>query len=84
MSKIKEIIIITLGALAFLLITGIAKADTTPKQFGETVASVPGKVSTHLKSEWEDIKVYQANSWAEMKFKFKGFKEKFIDNGSDQ
>ena len=87
MSKIKEYIMITLGALAFMLITGTAKADThtvTPKQFVETVASVPGKVSTHLQSEWEDIKVYQANSWAEMKFKFKGFKEKFIDNGSDQ
>ncbi len=82
MSKIKEYIIITMGALAFMLITGIAKADTQPKQFVETVASVPGKVSTHIKNEWEDIKVYQANSWADLKFKLKGFKEKFIDNGS--
>ena len=80
MSKIKEYVIITLGALAFLLITGIAKADTQPKQFVETVASVPGKVGTHLQNEWSDIKVYQANSWAEMKFKFQGFKEKFLSN----
>ena len=77
MSKIKEYVIITLGALAFLLITGIAKADTQPKQFVETVASVPGKDSTHLKNEWEETKEYQANSWAEIKFKIKGLKEKF-------
>ena len=77
MSKIKEYVIITLGALAFLLITGIAKADTQPKQFVETVASVPGKVSTHIKNEWAETKEYQANSWAEIKFKFKGLKDKF-------
>ena len=50
----------------------------TPQEFVESVASVPGKVGNHLKSEWEEIKIYQANSWAEMKFKFLGFKEKFL------
>ena len=77
MNKLKEYAMITVIALAFLLITGIAKADTQPKQFVETVASVPGKVSTHIKDEWAETKEYQANSWAKIKFKFKGLKEKF-------
>ena len=77
MNKLKEYAMITVIALAFLLITGIAKADTQPKQFVETVASVPGKVSTHIKDEWAETKEYQANSWAEIKFRFKGLKEKF-------
>ena len=77
MNKLKEYAMITVIALAFLLITGIAKADTQPKQFVETVASVPGKVSTHIKDEWAETEEYQANSWAEIKFKFKGLKEKF-------
>ena len=77
MNKLKEYAMITVIALAFLLITGMAKADTQPKQFVETVASVPGKVSTHIKDEWAETKEYQANSWAEIKFKFKGLKDKF-------
>tara|TARA_B100000900_G_scaffold296472_1_gene255048 strand:+ start:442 stop:687 length:246 start_codon:yes stop_codon:yes gene_type:complete len=76
--KIKEYVLITLGALAFLLITGIAKAEETqPKQFADKVASVPGKVSDHIKKEWAETKEYQAKSWAEFKFKIKGLKEKF-------
>ena len=78
--NIKEYVMITLGALAFLLITGIAKADTQPKQLVETVASVPGKVSTHIKKEWEETKEYQANSWSEIKFKIKSLREKFQAN----
>ena len=61
----------------------IAKAEDktyTPQEFVESVASVPGKVGTHLQNEWSDIKVYQANSWAEMKFKWNGFKERFLSN----
>ena len=68
--KLKETIMITIVALAFLLITGVAKSDEksiTPQEFVETVASVPGKVSNHVKSEWQDIKEYQAKSWAETK-----------------
>ena len=78
--KIKEYIMITLGALAFMLITGIAKAEDktyTPQETIEAFASVPGKIGSHLQNEWTDIKEYQANSWAEIKFKFKGLKDKF-------
>ena len=60
---------------AFILISlemNKARADevkTTPKEFVETIV-VPGKVSNHFQNEWEDIKVYQANSWADMKGQF--------------
>ncbi len=68
--KLKETIMLAIGALAFLLITGIAKADektNTPQETIEAFASVPGKVGNHLKNEWQDIKEYQAKSWAETK-----------------
>ena len=70
------VIVLSIGYLT------MAKAEEvktyTPQEFIESVASVPGKVGTHLQNEWADIKVYQANSWAEMKFKFQGLKEKFL------
>jgi len=68
--KLKETIMIAIAALAFLLITGIAKSDEktyTPQETIEAFASVPGKVGNHFKNEWQDIKEYQANSWAETK-----------------
>jgi len=71
--KLKETLMIAVGALAFMLITGIAKSDEktyTPQETIEAFASVPGKVGNHLKNEWQDIKVYQANSFAEMKTKW--------------
>ena len=72
------VIVLSIGYLT------LAKADenvkVTPQEFVESVASVPGKIGTHLQNEWADIKVYQANSWAEMKFKFQNFKTKFLSN----
>ena len=63
-----------LGAvIGVAMFTSIAKADTqtvTPKEFVNTVASVPGKVSTHLQNEWVDIKAYQKKSWADSKDQF--------------
>ena len=70
------VIVLSIGYLT------MAKAEenvkVTPQEFVESVASVPGKIGTHLQNEWADIKVYQANSWEEMKFKFQGLKEKFL------
>ena len=68
--KLKDTIMIAIAALAFMLITGIAKADEktyTPQETIEAFASVPSKVSNHFKNEWQDIKGYQAKSWAETK-----------------
>ena len=80
MNKIKEYSMITVIALGFMLITGIAKSEEktyTPQETIEAFASVPGKVVGHISNEWADIKEYQANSWAEFKFKIKGLKDKF-------
>jgi len=54
------------------LATSMAQADdkvntVTPQEFVSSVAAVPGKVSEHLKTEWTDIKAYQAASWADAK-----------------
>ena len=80
MNKIKEYVMITLGALAFMLITGIAKSEEktyTPQETLEAFSQVPGKVANHISNEWSETKEYQAKSWAEFKFKFKGLTEKF-------
>ena len=64
---------IAIAALAFLLITGIAKAEDkviTPQEFVSNVAEVPGKLVTFIGNEVEKTKEYQANSWAEMKTKW--------------
>ena len=74
---------IAIAALAFMLITGIAKSEEktiTPQEFVSNVAEVPGKLVTFIGNEVEKTKEYQANSWAEMKTKwpftmFKGNKD---------
>jgi len=70
MDKWKETAMITTMALAILLLTGVAKADTTPANFLSTLASIPGKVIAHVKSEAEDIKQYQQDSWTDAKSKW--------------
>ena len=80
MNKIKEYAMITVIALCFMLITGIAKSEEkahTPQETIEAFAQVPGKLGNHIKNEWAETKEYQAKSWAEFKFKIKGLKEKF-------
>ena len=72
---ILAIIVLSIGYFA------MAKAEetksVTPQEFVGAVASVPGKLSNHLQSEWEKTKNHQAKSWAEIKFKLQGLKEKF-------
>ena len=68
-----EKIVGVLAILAFLLITGVAKADDktiTPQEFVSNVAEVPGKLVTFIGSEVEKTKEYQAKSWADMKTKW--------------
>ena len=71
--KLKETIMIAIAALAFMLITGVAKSEEktiTPKEFVSNVAEVPGKVGNWFTGEVEKTKEYQAKSWAEMKSKW--------------
>ena len=52
--KLKETIMITVAALAFLLMTGIAKSDEktiTPQEFANSISEVPSKVSNVSQSE---------------------------------
>ena len=71
---ILAVIVLSIGYFA------IAKAEDktyTPQETLEAFASVPGKVGNHFKQEWISIKEHQAHSWAEVKFKLQGLKEKF-------
>ena len=72
--KLKETMMIAIAALAFMLITGVAKSDEvktiTPQEFASNVAQVPGKLVTFIGNEVEKTKEYQAKSWAEMKTKW--------------
>ena len=71
---ILAVIVLSVGYFA------IAKAEEKTYTLQETIeafASVPGKVGNHFKQEWISIKEHQANSWAEVKFKLQGLKEKF-------
>ena len=69
---IRIIIGIIIGVALFASVSQADEQKTvTPKEFVESVASVPGKVSTHLQNEWVDIKAYQAKSWADSKDQFK-------------
>ena len=86
MDKIKEYTLITIAALAFMLITGISKADesVTPQEFATTVAEVPAKVANHISNEWMDIKDYQAKSWADAKAQWQSLINKFVKTESNQ
>ena len=74
---IRIIIGIIIGVALFASVSQADEPKTvTPKEFVETVVSVPGKVSEHLKNEWTDIKAYQAASWADTKAQNKANWEK--------
>jgi len=79
MNKIKEYALITVAALAFMLITGVAKADGADK-----ITEIGQKVTSHISTEIEDIKEYQANSWADAKKQWNSLLNKFIKTESNQ
>ena len=71
--KLKETMMIAIAALAFMLITGVAKSEEktiTPQEFVSNVAEVPGKLVTFIGNEVDKTKEYQAKSWADMKTKW--------------
>jgi len=63
--KLKETIMIAIAALAFMLITGIAKAEDKSLNISE----VPTKVSNFIKGEVDKTKEYQTKVWADQKVK---------------
>ena len=83
MFRNKTKVLLFVGAVVVAVALGTSGADAeektyTPKETLTAFSEVPGKVATHISNEWAETKEYQAKSWAEMKFKFKGFKEKFL------
>ena len=71
--KLKETIMIAIAALAFMLITGIAKAEDktiTPQEFVSNVTEVPAKVGNWFTGEVEKTKAYQTKVWSEAKNKW--------------
>ena len=71
---ILAVIVLSIGYFA------IAKAEektVTPQESIEAFASVPGKVGDHLQNEWQDIKAYQAKSWADAKAQWSRLFSKF-------
>ena len=71
--KLKDTILIAIGALAFMLITGVAKSEEktiTPQEFVSNVAEVPSKVGSWLTNEVEKTKAYQTKVWSEAKNKW--------------
>ena len=72
--KLKETIMIAIAALAFMLITGVAKSEEvktiTPQEFVSNVAEVPGKVGNWFTGEVEKTKAYQTKVWSEAKTKW--------------
>jgi hypothetical protein len=62
--KLKETIAITIGALAFLLITGVAKANP---------------VTNWLTNEKNKIVEYQTKSWADSKNQFAQTKKSILN-----
>ena len=72
---------IAIAALAFMLITGVAKSEEvktiTPQEFVSNVAEVPGKVGNWFTGEVEKTKEYQKKSWAKTKEDFASLVKKF-------
>ena len=70
--KLKEIVMVTIAALAFMLITGVAKSEEktiTPQEFGQAISEVPSKVSNFIQGEVSKTKEYQTKVWADQKVK---------------
>ena len=75
MNKMKDTLMITVMALAFLTLTGMAKADEKTIQ---AIKAIPTKIASHISNEVQETKEYQAKSWAEAKAQWTRFKNKFI------
>ena len=80
MNKLKELALITVVSLAFIMITGVGKADTTSADMINKISQVPGKLQSHISMEIEKTKEFQAKNWIKMKEDFLKLKNIFIKN----
>ena len=77
MNKMKETLMITVVALAFLTLTGMAKADEEANTI-QAIKQMPANIASHISNEVQETKEYQAKSWAEAKAQWTKLKNKFI------
>ena len=78
MTKLKQLVLVTLASLAFIMMTGVAKADA--QQVINNLVSAPVKLQNHIQMEVAKAKEYQKNSWADAKAQLLRLKAKFIKN----
>jgi hypothetical protein len=83
MNKMKDTLMITVMALAFLTLTGLAKADEETNTI-QAIKQMPANIASHISNEVQETKEYQAKSWAEMKAQWSALKNKFINTGESQ
>jgi uncharacterized protein (UPF0333 family) len=75
MKKSIAVVVISLG----LSVGALADDRTfTIQDTIHTVSQIPVKVSGFISDEIDKTKEFQKAQWAEVKFKWKGFKEKFL------
>jgi len=77
MNKMKETLMMTVVALAFLTLTGLAKADENTDTI-QAIKQMPANIASHISNEVQETKEYQAKSWAEAKAQWTKLKNKFI------
>ena len=77
MNKMKDTLMITVMAIAFLTLTGLAKADEKTNTITE-IKQMPANIASHISNEVQETKEYQAKSWAEAKAQWTKLKNKFI------
>ena len=79
MNKIKEMMLIVLASLAFIMITGTAKSESiTPQEFVNNLTQVPAKLQNHISNEIVKTKEFQKKSWADAKIQFLNLKKIFL------
>ena len=79
MNKMKETLMITVIALAFLTLTGMAKADENTDTI-TAIKAIPTNIASHISNEVQETKEYQAKSWAEMKAQWSALMTKLSSN----
>ena len=77
MNKMKDTLMITVMAIAFLTLTGLAKADEKTNTI-QAIKAMPANIASHISNEVQETKEYQAKSWAEAKAQWTKLKNKFI------
>jgi len=65
--------------MASIILTGMmGSASADPQTVINTIASVPGKLQSHIEMEIAKTKEFQKQKWAESKIQFANLKKLFI------